>query len=258
LARGYLLGPTLDMPEQGPKLEMVATAFLTAEWRYLAMLNYEIDPAILAPYIPIGTELDDWHGKTFVSVVGFLFLNTKIGGISIPFHSNFEEVNLRFYVKRKTPDGWRRAVVFIKEIVPRRAIAWVARTFYNENYVALPMNHQIEGDGSRVCYAWIFQGRQNRIELSTHGEPQPTGENSLEEFITEHYWGYARQRDGSTIEYQVEHPRWQVWTARSAVLDCDVAQFYGKNFVEYLHGPPTSAFLATGSKVTVFKGMKLT
>jgi uncharacterized protein YqjF (DUF2071 family) len=231
--------------------------FLTAEWRYLAMLNYEIDPAALAPYVPVGTELDDWHGKTLISVVGFLFLNTKIGGISIPCHSNFEEVNLRFYVKRKTADGWRRAVVFIKEMVPRWAIAWVARTFYNENYVALPMSHQIEGDGSRVCYAWKFQGRQNRFELSTQGDAQATQENSLDEFITEHYWGYARQRDGRTMEYQVEHPPWRVWTARSAVLDCDVAEIYGKSFVPYLHGTPASAFLATGSSVTVFKGLKL-
>src|ERR1039458_6438851 len=118
------------------------SVFLTAEWRYLAMLNYEIDPKILAPFLPSGTELDFWNGKTFISMVGFLFQNTRPGGISIPFHRNFEEVNLRFYIRRKADDGWRRAVVFIKELVPRMAIALIARTFYNENYVALPIDRK--------------------------------------------------------------------------------------------------------------------
>ena len=80
----------------------VAKVFLTAEWRYLAMLNYEIEPAVLAPFVPQGTELDSFDGKTFVSIVAFLFLDTRIGGIPIPFHRNFEEVNLRFYVRRKS------------------------------------------------------------------------------------------------------------------------------------------------------------
>jgi uncharacterized protein len=118
--------------------------FLTAEWRQLAMLNYEIAPALLEPRLPTGTELDLWNGKTLVSVVGFRFLNTRVWRIAFPFHGNFEEVNLRFYVRRKADDGWRRGVVFIKEIVPRAAIAFAARKFYNENYVALPMDHKID------------------------------------------------------------------------------------------------------------------
>ena len=120
--------------------------FLTAEWRYVAMLNYEIDPAILHTYLPRRTELDSWNGKTFVSMVGFLFLKTRVLGLPIPFHQNFEEINLRFYVRRKTEEGWRRGVVFIKEIVPRAAIALTARWLYNENYVALPT-------GNVICWA---------------------------------------------------------------------------------------------------------
>src|SRR5262245_9199655 len=122
----------IKMLEESPR-------FLTAEWRYLAMINYEVDPAILHPYIPRGTELDRWQGRTFVSLVGFLFLKTRVLGLWVPFHSDFEEVNLRFYVRRRAPDGWRRGVVFIREVVPRRAIATVARVFYNENYVARRM-----------------------------------------------------------------------------------------------------------------------
>jgi uncharacterized protein YqjF (DUF2071 family) len=235
--------------------------FLTAEWHYLAMLNYEVDPAVLIPFIPKRTELDQWEDKTFVSVVGFLFQNAKIHQFSVPFHRNFEEVNLRFYVRRLSEEGWRRGVVFIKELVPRWAIAWTARTLYNENYVALPMSHKIQVDAkgslSGLSYEWELKGRSNRLELLVEGQPAASRTNSQEEFITEHYWGYARQRNGGTLEYQVEHPKWQGWPVRSARLDCDVRALYGDGFVEYLERPPASAFLADGSSVTVFGGKEI-
>ncbi len=235
------------------------SSFLTATWRDLAMLNYEVDPQILQPLVPAGTELDDWQGRVFVSVVGFLFLDTRVLGISIPRYRRFEEVNLRFYVRRRTDRGWRRAVVFIKELVPHTAVAWAARFFYGEHYAALPMRHKITlgkgiSVGTRtVSYAWWFHGRENKIEITVDGNPQKTTEGSIEEFITEHYWGYARRRNGRTTEYRVEHPQWRVIKATAAQLDCDVARLYGDPFVEFLQ-TPASAFLADGSEVTVFKG----
>jgi uncharacterized protein len=234
--------------------------FLTAEWRYLAMLNYEIDPAMLVPFVPAGTELDFWNNRAFVSLVGFLFQNTRVYGIPIPFHRHFEEVNLRFYVRRKSDDGWRRGVVFIKELVPRKAIAFIARKFYNENYVALPMSHRIEKFQAEIksaSYFWQFNGWQNYLKVVTRGHAQPLVDGSLQEFITEHYWGYARQRDGSTMEYAVEHPRWRIWETQSAEFNCDVASLYGENFCEVLNRPPSSAFLADGSEVKVHKGIKI-
>ncbi len=234
-------------------------AFLTAKWYQLAMLNYEIDPKVLQPLVPAGTELDNWRGRTYASVVGFLFLDTRVLGVPIPYHRNFEEVNLRFYVRRKGSEGWRRAVVFVKEIVPRSAIAWLARAVYGENYVALPMRHSVgleydTGAGARsVSYSWWFRGGENRMEITVGGNPEEAAEGSAEEFITEHYWGYARRRDGRTTEYRVDHPRWRVLNARVARLDCDVAGVYGRQFVEFLQSP-ASAFLADGSEVTVFKG----
>ncbi len=234
-----------------------ASPFLTAKWRDLAMLNYEIDPKVLQPLVPAGTELDDWRGRTFASVVGFLFLDTRVLGAAIPYHRNFEEVNLRFYVRRKASDGWRRAVVFVKEIVPRIAIAWVARALYGENYLALPMEHSIEeetGSGARtVSYSWWFHGARNKMQLTARGAGKPAAAGSAEESITEHYWGYARRRGGRTSEYRVEHSRWRVFEAGAARLDCDVAGLYGDQFVEFLQ-KPASAFLAEGSEVTVYKG----
>jgi uncharacterized protein YqjF (DUF2071 family) len=234
--------------------------FLTAEWRYLAMLNYEIEPTALAPFIPAGTELDFWNGKTFVSLVGFLFQNTRVSGIPIPFHRHFEEVNLRLYVRRKANDGWRRGVVFIKELVPRKAIAFVARKFYNENYLALPMSHRIEKfqeEMKSASYFWQFNGLKNHLKVIACGKAQPLADGSLQEFITEHYWGYAVQRDGSTMEYQVEHPRWRIWEVQAAEFNCDVAALYGESFCKFLNQPPSFVFLANGSEVKVHKGVKI-
>ena len=227
------------------------------------MLNYEIDPNVLRPLVPAGTELDDWQGRTFASVVGFMFLDTRVFGVPIPFHRNFEEVNLRFYVRRKASDGWRRGVVFVKEIVPRIAIALTARIVYGENYVAVPMQHRIDLDSGTdvpraVSYSWRFRGRENRLDLTVGGGADEAPEGSDVEFITEHYWGYARRRDGSSMEYRVEHPRWRVSRAIKARLDCDIAELYGSQFVEFLQTPPASAFLADGSEVTVFRGSLLT
>jgi uncharacterized protein YqjF (DUF2071 family) len=230
--------------------------FLTAEWRWLVMLNYAVDPALLRPLVPRGTELDAWEGTTYASMVGFRFLRTRVLGLAIPFHVDFPEVNLRFYVRRKGPEGWRRAVVFVKEIVPRAAIAWTARVLYGESYVAMPMRHRVEVPGA-VEYGWKHRGAWNRLGARVEGEPRPLAPGSEAEFIAEHYWGYAARRDGGTTEYRVEHPPWRAWEAREAWLECDAASLYGPAFAECLAERPRSAFLAEGSPVVVRRGVRL-
>ena len=226
------------------------------------MINYEVDPAVLAPLVPAGTELDEFHGRVLVSMVGFLFLKTRVLGIPFPFHQNFEEVNLRFYVRRKAEgeDGWRRGAVFVREIVPRVVIATVARVLYNEPYLARPMQHRVEQSANATAaeYRWRHEGRWNALSVGAGGgEPAAVVPGSEEEFITEHYWGYNRQRDGGTMEYGVEHPRWRVWPAREHRLDCDVRGLYGERFVPFLSAPASSAFLVEGSAVSVRRGRRL-
>jgi uncharacterized protein YqjF (DUF2071 family) len=226
--------------------------FLTANWRYLAMLNFVVDPKIIAPLVPSGTEIDFENGETFLSVVGFLFLDTRLLGLPIPLHRDFEEVNLRFYVRKKSADTWRRGVVFVRELVPRRAIALVARTFYGENYVALPMKHQIDHVDLKLSveYAWRRGRKWESLKMSATGEPQTIPAGSHAEFITEHYWGYTRVRAGCS-EYRVEHPRWKIWNAEAFHLSADVATLYGEQFVEPLSATPRSAFIADGSPIEV-------
>ena len=238
--------------------------FLTAAWRYLAMLNFEVPPALLRPLVPAGTELDTGAGVTLASLVGFRFLDTRVLGIAFPGHRDFDEVNLRFYVRRQAEDGaWRRAVVFVRELVPRRAIATVARWVYHEPYSAVPMRHELEvagateGAPARVAYAWRLGGRWHRLEVRTYGVPLLPAPGSEAAFITEHYWGYTRRRDGGTAEYRVAHVPWRVWPAADTSLDGDMAHVYGAGFAECLRGPPRSAFLAEGSTVTVSGGRRI-
>jgi uncharacterized protein len=233
--------------------------FLIAEWRYLAMLNYEVEPRLLSGFVPAGTELDSWNGKTFVSLVGFRFLKTRVFGIAFPFHCDFDEVNLRFYVRRTRGSENRRGVVFVREIVPRRAIAIVARAFYGERYLALPMSHCIRSSdaGLVVEYGWKVSGRWNRIHLTTRGASALPADGSAEQFITEHYWGYAATSDGGCVEYQVRHPQWKVWGAGDANFDGNMEELYGQGLNDVLRRPPDSAFLAEGSAVSVHRGTRL-
>lgn len=228
-------------------------SFLKAEWRKLAIANYIIDPEILKEYIPAGTELDLWNGRCYISLVGFMFVNTRLLGVKIPFHINFEEVNLRFYVRRKENGEWRRGVVFVKEIVPKRALTFVANTVYNENYETMPMDHLWASNENEqtVRYTWKKGGRSNSFEVKTSLSPQEIERNSETEFITEHYWGYAKVNEHKSNEYEVTHPRWQAHKVLKHNINVDYEKVYGPNFGFLSALEPTSVMLAEGSEITV-------
>jgi uncharacterized protein YqjF (DUF2071 family) len=226
--------------------------FLTAEWNNLLMLNYSVDTSLLKPLVPPGTELDTFEGKTYISLVGFEFNRTKVLGFAVPFHQNFEEVNLRFYVRR----GSKRGVVFIRELVPRYAVAAIARWAFNENYSCVPMSHRVEA--GKAEYGWRSGLHECVMRIETEGESFLPPEGSLSQLITEHYWGYAAQKGGGCLEYEVQHPPWVVWNAKSASFSGEVDALYGREFAQVLKGEPDSAFLAKGSAVTVFKGKRIT
>jgi uncharacterized protein YqjF (DUF2071 family) len=226
--------------------------FLTAEWRWVAMVNYEVDPSILEPLVPAGTVLDQWEGKTFVSLVGFLFLDAKVFGLAVPGHQKFEEVNLRFYVRREVAGEVRRGVVFVKEIVPKAMVARVARWFYRENYVDLPMGHYI-GE-SDIEFSWHSEDGGNRLRVARTGDPQVPAAGSAEEFLAEHYWGYTRIGRSKTSEYKVEHAPWRLWQTRSARVEIHAASLYGPQFRTVFDAEPASALVAEGSPVVVYRG----
>jgi uncharacterized protein YqjF (DUF2071 family) len=227
--------------------------FLTAKWRKLAMANYQVDPLLLSKYVPYGTELDFWEGRCYVSLIGFMFVNTQVLGIKIPWHTSFEEVNLRFYVRRYEKGEWRRGVVFIKEFVPRAAITFVANTLYNEHYETSLMKHQWSelNDQREVAYYWKKESQWNHIKLTSALTAEPIPLESFTEFITEHYWGYAKINDYSTNEYEVTHPRWAHYPVSDFAVSVDFGLCYGSDFAMLGDQLPSTVILAEGSAITV-------
>ncbi len=227
--------------------------FLRAEWRNLAMVNHLVDPEILKPYIPPATELDLWNGRTYVTLVGFKFCNTRIKGVKVPFHVNFEEINLRFYNRYKGRDGtWKRGVVFFREIVPKYAVAFIANTFYNEHYKRMPtrFEQRLEEEQLKVGYYWKSD-EWNSLELKADPELHPIEPGTEEAFIAEHYWGYAKIGERTSSEYQVEHPSWRLHSVKDHHIDVDYGDCFGKEFAHLNEDPPSSVFLAEGSGVII-------
>ena len=229
--------------------------FLKAEWRKLAMVNYSVDINTLQRYLPYKTEIDIWNNTCYVSLVGFLFKNTKLKGLKIPFHTNFEEVNLRFYVRYNDNGDWKRGVVFIKEIVPKSALTFVANTVYKEKYETMSMGHswKTSTDTLTAEYKWKKK-RWHSLMVNADKNPGPIVTGSEEEFITEHYWGYTKITDLKTSEYRVEHPRWEVYPTKEYLVDVDFGDIYGQDFSFLKDEIPKSVFLAEGSEIEVKHG----
>ncbi|HJS43862.1 MAG TPA: DUF2071 domain-containing protein [Gemmatimonadales bacterium] len=225
--------------------------FLTAQWRNLIILTYAVDPMQIIERVPAGTTLDSWHGKTFVSLLGFQFQDTKVLGASIPFHQDFEEVNLRFYVRRVVGDDVRPGVVFIRELVPRPLVGGMARLLYREPYLVVHMRSAVQpGPPPRVSYAWDLDERTCVIAGAGEGEGTSAAPGSLEEFVTQRPWGYNGERGKDTLEYYVHHPTWRLWEARNLTVDYDAAPICGGELARQLTAP-ISTLIADGSAVTV-------
>lgn len=236
----------------------MAKTFLQAEWRKLAMANYAVDQRILDKYLPAKTEIDLWNNTCYVSLVGFMFKDTRVKGFRIPFHTNFEEVNLRFYVRFKDNGEWKRGVVFVKEIVPRTALTFVANTVYKEHYETMPMQHRwtSSADKLTVEYRWKKKG-WNSLMVVTDTATTAISADSEEEFITEHYWGYTKLSGENTAEYGVEHHKWDVYKTSDYLIDVDFEDVYGRDFGFLKSETPVSVFLAEGSLISVKSGRRI-
>jgi uncharacterized protein YqjF (DUF2071 family) len=215
------------------------------------MLHWEVDPGLLIDRVPPGTTLDFWQGKALVGLIGFQFLDTKVLGAPIPFHRDFEEVNLRFYVKRNVDDEVRSAVVFICECVPRQMVGGMARLLYREPYMVAPMKSHVRADPTPdVEYGWQANDRWHTLSGRAEGRGVLPGPRTFEEFVTVRHWGYNGKRGVATLEYRVDHPRWNVWRAEGVTLDADLSTLCGTELGRNLQ-TPSSAIIADGSPVTI-------
>jgi uncharacterized protein YqjF (DUF2071 family) len=239
---------------------MAKIQFLKAQWNNLLMLNYVVDPEVLKPYLPPFTVLDLWQDKALVSMVGFMFQNTRVLGIKWPMHVNFEEVNLRFYVRHFDGQEWKRGAVFVSEIVPKPVISFIANNLYKEHYSAMPMRHsvnEISATSTQYLYEWKLNGRWNKLGGTVNNDLTAITAGSQEEFIFEHYWGYNKAGGSLTIEYEVEHIKWNAGQVTDTIFDADTSKLYGTAFEPFLKQEPYSAFFADGSDVIVRAGRKI-
>lgn len=228
-----------------------AYPFLTAQWRSLVMLTYEVDPTLIIDRVPAGTTLDFWHGKTYVSLIGFQFLNARVLGAPVPFHQDFEEVNLRFYVRRVVGEEVRPGVVFICEVVPRQVVGGMARLLYREPYIVVPMRSRVAVDPvPDARYEWEIGGRWHTLAARAGGVGAPAGPRTLDEFVAVRHWGYNGKAGSDTLEYRVDHPAWNLWTGRDVRLDADLTALCGTDLARHLN-EPASVLVADGSSVAI-------
>ena len=231
----------------------MSTPFLTATWRHLVLMNWRVDENLLVSHLPSGVELDRWDGDCWASLVGFQFLHMSVKGMPAFGYRDFPEINLRFYVKRQVNGETRRGVVFIREITPHHMVGWVARALYNEPYITMPMRQSVDESGA--LYQLQIEGHWQGLGVRTAGAWRDQDEAEL--FITEHYWGYNTQRNGDTMEYQVEHPTWRARSVEPDCLDLDIEKLYGEKWAQALDTKPDSMVFADGSGVTVQHGVRI-
>lgn len=224
--------------------------FLTATWSNLCLFSYVVDDARLEPFLPPGLHLDRWKGNAVVSLVAFDFLNTKVMGIPWPGFRNFPEINLRFYVT----DGDRRGVVFIREYVPRRFVAWLANTLYNEPYVAAPMSSEVSVANSeyRVQHTLTTFDTVQCLRLTASGPPALPTEDSEAHHFKEHQWGFGTGRKGQLLVYEVRHPHWAVIPVDAYHLEWSWEKAYGPNWAFLNDRTPDSVMFAVGSAIEVY------
>jgi hypothetical protein len=225
--------------------------FLTAHWRNLCNLTYAVPPERLEPLCPAGVELEVRDGESYVSLVGFDFDDTRVFGVPWPGYRAFPELNLRFYVRYEG----ERGVVFVREFVPKRLVAWIARTLYDEPYRRAPMasDRRVESDRLTYSLGVTFGGRRHTVRVATaNRSPSVPAEDTDAHFFKEHTWGFGTNRRGRTLRYRVEHPRWAVYDLDSVRIDVDYAALYGDEWAFLNDAEPVHTLFAKGSEVAVY------
>lgn len=227
---------------------------IDAKWKKLLLANYPVETHILDPYLPYCTEHVYRNGKSYVSLVGFLFLDTKLMGIGFPFHTNFVEVNLRFYVRRTFENEWRYGVVFIREFVSLPMVSFIAKNVAHENYETVPMKQKMtsEGESRSLEYSWKKEGWHS-MQIITGLNSYPIPESSDMHFFTAQHWGYSQVNTHKTYEYSVEHPHWDMYATKEYRIDVDFGKSYGSKFAFMNDHQPESVFLAEGSEIVMIK-----
>ncbi|WP_424494544.1 YqjF family protein [Salinimicrobium sp. GXAS 041] len=228
-------------------------SLLTAEWKNLVFANYTVPPQLIEKYLPAHTKPDFYNGKCYLSLVGFQFKNVKVANLKIPFNNDFEEINLRFYVKRFDGAKWRKGVIFISQIADKAALNTLANVLFQENYQKLVTKQHISEDDTSINarYSWRFKDEWQHLEAKSGIVASPFQENSEEEFLMDRPWGYGKRNNEETNEYKVSHPDWPIFEVEEYSVKVDFSLLFGPEFNILSSATPKSVILAEGSTVSM-------
>lgn len=221
---------------------------MTAYWTNLLTATYEADRSLLNEFLPAGTELNTWNGKYLMSIVAFIFSKPRVLNIPAPVYRSFEEINLRFYVRRKENNNWKKGVVFIREIAPARLIGLSAKWLYKENFISLPLKHEFHtnDDLQYINYACKVKNKWGQLNITCAAKEFDPEPGCIEGFIRDHYWGYTKNKNDRTAEFSIEHSSWKIYPATHFALNMNIGEIYGPGFTDYFDQKPVSVFLMDG------------
>ena len=222
--------------------------FMTGHWEDLIMVTFEVDKAILEPYLPKDTEIDLFNGKALMSMVAFTFSKVKFFGIKVPFHQQFGQINFRFYAKSKTDDT--KGVVFIKEFAPKPLIASVANLCYNEPYFYKSIRRNKTLKQGRINMKYSYGNL--KIKASAKEKTGKLNPNTLKHFVVDRYIAYIKSYSGKTVQYKINHRPWELYDATSVTIENDILSLLPKKFKQ---AKLLSTCFVDGSFITVEKGL---
>jgi len=223
---------------------------LTARWSNLVLLTYEVDPALVEPWLPGGVEADLVGGRALVSLIAFDFLDTRIRGRRIPGFVDFPEINFRTYVR----GGDRLGVVAIRELVPSPLAAAVGRLRFNEPFRAAPIESRTVsmGDELLVEHRWKWKDQGYFLRMTSDQTSVPAAAEAPAHHLLGRRWAYGRSRRGEPKVLRIEHPEWALRRVRTLDFDVDYAALYGPEWAVLNGKQPASTHLAVGSAVSIF------
>ncbi len=236
---------------------------IAARWRNVVILSWPVEDGLLVPFLPDGLALDRWHGTAYISLVCLFMENLRVLGLpTVP--RKFAELNLRFYVRQAHGSDDRKGVVFLRQMVSSRLVAFAGRVLFREPMLAIPMTYKCgpperedQRDRQRVYYHWVDGGHDGGLRVTADGHSYFAEPGSLDEFLTDRHWGYNRTSGGRLRAYRISRERWPLVPVIDHELRCDPESLYGPGIGGVMADPAPSVLLALGSKTQVHLPAKL-
>lgn len=192
----------------GDPPHVVRRSFTLQSWRDVVFLHWRVDPDVVAPLLPPGTEPDLVDGTTWIGVVGLRMTDLRVGPVPYP---SFLELNIRLY---SCGTSGQRAVVFraMEASEPVFAAASRSSTRLPYTWAAMRFTHA----GRRIGFATRRRlprpsGTGLRFEVEYDAAPH---EPSATEAALTARWSLHQRWYGPTLRWPVTHPAWPLHRGR--------------------------------------------